>query len=59
LIDVEVSLVRLFHWNAHDIDETDITTMIRLFFALRDDARDGAGNSRPEKVVYCDQIPGF
>ena len=45
---MEVSLVKAFGWSLHDIDETDIESLLPFVFHLT-----GAGMG---SQVYCDQV---
>ena len=51
LLDVEVELVRLFGWSLHEIDETDITSMMEFIGRL--------GGRGGEALEYCDQVDWF
>jgi hypothetical protein len=48
LIDLEISLVKAFNWSLHDIDETDIESLLPFVFRMT-----GTGQNNR---VYADQV---
>ena len=50
LVDLEISLVKAFGWSLHDIDETEIESLLPFL------ARIATANQPKEKVVYADQV---
>lgn len=50
LIDLEILLVKAFGWSLHDIDETDIESLMPFIRRLTQ------GQTKPTKQTYCDQV---
>jgi len=49
LIDLEIQLVKVFHWSLRDIDETSVDSLMPFIFRL-------TGIDEKENKVFCDQV---
>jgi hypothetical protein len=55
MLDIEFSIVELFHWSLHDIDETDIESLIPFVMGYPAwKARQKAGGGSRE--VFVDDV---
>jgi len=50
MIDLEISLVKLFHWNLHDIDETSIDSLLPFIYRFTN-----TNQKQTNTKTYCDQ----
>lgn len=53
LVDLEIALARAHNWSLHDIDNTDIESM--MLFITRYGMADEPGKPAAKRV-YCDQV---
>jgi hypothetical protein len=56
IMDLEISLIKAFGWSLHDIDETDIESLMPFvahYAGTRTEARE---NMKGKKKVFCDQV---
>jgi len=51
LIDLEIALVKAFNWSLHDIDETNIESLLPFIARINEES---GGHSM--KRVYADQV---
>jgi hypothetical protein len=49
MIDTEISLVQAFGWSLHDIDETDIESLIPFMYRLSE-------GKKISRNAFCDQV---
>lgn len=49
MIDMEISLVKTFGWSMHEIDETDIESLLPFVFRL-------SGGKKVSGNAFCDQV---
>jgi len=58
MVDVEIALAKNFYWSLHDIDRTDIASMIPFVMRLTRESEEKPGTSGKPKTrrVYCDQV---
>lgn len=50
MIDLEIALVKAFGWSLHEIDETDIESLLPFIRRLTQD-----DPAEIRKKIYCDQ----
>ncbi len=49
MVQLEVELVKAFHWSLAEIDGTDIETLFPFVFSF-------GGTQAAEREAYCDQV---
>jgi hypothetical protein len=50
LIDLEISLVKLFHWSLYEIDETSIESLLPFVYRLTNSTK------KKQSRTYCDEV---
>jgi hypothetical protein len=56
MVDLEITLIKEFHWSLYEIDKTDISSLIPFIDRFVAVGNESVGNKSASKRVYCDEI---